>query len=128
MLNNCTFVGRFVANPELKATNSGESVCTFRLAVSDDFNKDKSNFFTFVAWDGAAETISKFFLKGQRIIVSSRASTRKWVDKNNNIRETIEFIVEKFWFVEKNNNPSASETNTQGNSFQPVDDDNDLPF
>ena len=33
MLNNCTFQGRFAADPEMRTTQSGLTVASFRMAV-----------------------------------------------------------------------------------------------
>lgn len=40
MLNKCFLMGRLVADPELRHTQSGTAVANFRLAVDRDF-KDK---------------------------------------------------------------------------------------
>ena len=36
MLNNCTFQGRFAADPEMRTTQSGLTVASFRMAVDRD--------------------------------------------------------------------------------------------
>lgn len=54
MLNVVVLMGRLVADPELKTTQSGNSVCTFRIAVDRGYTaKDeerKADFFTITAW------------------------------------------------------------------------------
>ena len=53
----------------VRKTNSGKSVCSFRLAV--DAGKDKkAYFFSVVAWNGTAENICKYFGKGDKIAIS----------------------------------------------------------
>ena len=38
MLNNCTFQGRFAADPEMRTTQSGLTVASFRMAVDRDLS------------------------------------------------------------------------------------------
>ena len=42
MLNHITVMGRLVADPELKATPAGVSVCSFRVACDRDFENKES--------------------------------------------------------------------------------------
>ena len=88
-LNIVAEVGRMVADPELRQTNSGKTVCSFRIAV----NNGKDNpafFFDVVAWEHTAEFISRYFHKGDMIALSGRLSQRQWQDKNGNNRSTVE--------------------------------------
>lgn len=36
MLNSCDFQGRFAADPELRTTQTGKQVASFRMAVDRD--------------------------------------------------------------------------------------------
>lgn len=88
-LNVVAVMGRMVADPELRQTNRGKSVCSFRIAV----NNGKDNpafFFDVVAWEHTAEFISRYFHKGDMIALSGRLSQRQWQDKNGNNRSTVE--------------------------------------
>ena len=42
LLNQCIFMGRLAADPELKKTLNGKDCCSFRLAVYRDYT-DKDN-------------------------------------------------------------------------------------
>ena len=54
MLNDCTFCGRLVRDPELRRTGSGIAVTSFTLAVERDIagqdGKRETDFIDFVAW------------------------------------------------------------------------------
>ena len=55
-MNFVLLMGRFVADPELKKTTSGKSVCAFTLAV--DKGKDRgADFIDTVEWGKIAEFI-----------------------------------------------------------------------
>lgn len=48
MLNSCDFQGRFAADPELRTTQTGKQVASFRMAVDRDGVKaDKTEFVSF---------------------------------------------------------------------------------
>ena len=60
-MNTIILKGRLTKDPELKATQSGISICRFCVAVNRRFNKDEADFINCVAWRGTAEFISKYF-------------------------------------------------------------------
>ena len=92
---NPTFVGRMVADPELKmrdVTNptTGDKVKTpvlnFRVAVDDGFRKDAegkkigTEFYDCAVFRGAAETIAKYGAKGRVIAIRGTVHHREWYD------------------------------------------------
>lgn len=68
MLNNCTFQGRFAADPEMRTTQSGLTVASFRMAVDrDNVGQDgrrATDWLNFVAWRKTAEFVCQYFRKG----------------------------------------------------------------
>lgn len=78
---NCVILsGRLVAEPDLRQTLEGESVCSFRIAVARPNVKDKTDFIKCVAWHGQAEFVGKNFTKGQFIEVHGILKNSDWVD------------------------------------------------
>lgn len=109
MLNHITLMGRLVANPELRTTNSGIKVAAMRIAVDRDYSKEKeTDFFDIVAWRGTAEFVCRYFTKGKPILVDGSLRTRKWTDKEGNNRIAFEIHAENVYFAggEKTNNSS----------------------
>lgn len=101
MLNRAIMMGRLCADPELKKTQSGVSVCSFRIAVDRDYGKKEekeTDFFDVVAWRATAEFICKFFSKGRMIVAEGRMQTRPWTDKDGNKRVTTELVVDNAYF------------------------------
>ncbi|MDD4805059.1 MAG: single-stranded DNA-binding protein [Candidatus Pacebacteria bacterium] len=132
MLNNCDFMGRFVADPELRKTPNDVSVVNFTLAVDRDFTpkgKDKEcDFLDFVAWRQQADFIAKYFHKGSQAAVNSSIQTRSYEDKAGNKRKAYEFNVNHIYFAGgKNNSGSSNTTQENANSNADLSDD-DLPF
>ena len=88
MLNICTIQGRLTKAPELKTTNSGKPVCSFSVAVDRRFDRDKTDFFTIVAWNKTAEFVSNYFHKGEMILVSGELQTRTYEKDGRNVTVT----------------------------------------
>lgn len=103
MLNKIFLQGRLVADPDLRHTQSGVAVATFRLAVDRDF-KDKNtgerqaDFINVVAWRQTGEFASRYFSKGRMAIVEGRLQSRTYDDKDGNRRYTTEVIADSIYF------------------------------
>ncbi len=102
MLNVVVLTGRLVADPELKTTQSGNSVCTFRVSVDRSYapqgEERKADFITVTAWRKTAEFVSKYFQKGSMISVQGRLETRQYQDKNGNNRTATEVLAAEVGF------------------------------
>ena len=154
MLNVVALMGRLVRDPELKTTQSGNSVCTFSIACDRSYTaKDeerKADFFTITAWRQTAEFICKYFQKGSLIAIEGSLQTRQYQDKNGNNRTATEVLASRVSFAgsKASGSPSAQSSEQQtGNyaqnanvsqnapqtasgsdDFSVIDDSDDLPF
>lgn len=112
MLNSCDFQGRLAADPELRTTQTGKQVASFRMAVDRDMvdanGHRPTDWLTFTAWGKTAEFVSKYFRKGSAAVVHSRCQTRQYEDKNGNNRTAIEFVVDNIYL------PGRSRTTSRG--------------
>ncbi len=88
MLNVVALMGRLVYEPELKTTQNGTNVCSFRIAVDRSFARQgeerKADFIDVTAWRQTAEFVSKYFHKGSMIAIEGSLQTRQYQDKNGN--------------------------------------------
>lgn len=132
-MNNIVLAGRLTKAPELKTTNSGVDVLPFTMAVNRAYAKSNdevtADFIPCIAWRKTATFISKYFNKGDGIVIKGRLETRKWVDNNGNNRVSYEVIVENTEFPQGKSKNNTTATNTPTPSMVedlPVDDD--LPF
>ena len=91
-MNHISICGRLCADPELKTTQSGVSVCSYNLAVKRPKVKDTTDFLTVVSWRAGAEYLAKFGHKGDMVAVSGVLTTRSWEDKNGNKRISYEIV------------------------------------
>ena len=142
-MNLAILIGRLTKDPEIRATTSGTSVCSFTVACDKKYVKQgeerKADFINCVAWDKSAEAIGKFFSKGKRIALKGRIETRSWTNNEGKANYATEVIVEEWEFVESKGESqqitpttyeSATEDNFEGNidGFLPIESDPDLPF
>ena len=134
-LNKVILAGRMTADPELKATPNGISVCSFSVAADRRYSKDnkQTDFINVVAWRSTAEFITKYFSKGNSICVCGSIQTRNYTDKNGNKRTAVEVVAEEATFCEGKKNTAEgaempeAEHYTQPEAYAEADD-SDLPF
>ena len=91
MLNKIFLQGRLVADPELRHTQNGVAVASFRLAVDRDFKdretgERKADFINVVAWRQTGEFVSRFLTKGRLAVVEGKLQTRDYTDRDGNRR------------------------------------------
>ena len=84
MVNKVILQGRLTKDPELKTTQSGIPRLLFTVAWSDKYKEvDKRCFLLCQAWRGTAEFISKYFHRGQEIVIEGRMITEEWKEKGS---------------------------------------------
>lgn len=131
--NKTILIGNLTADPELKQTTSGVSVCRFSIGVARKLDKDVSDFFNIVAWRASAEFVSKYFRKGNPILVLGNLQNRSY-EKNGQKVYITEVIADEITFVEKkNDDPYLSQTPPPAKfvappQFEEVENDEPLPF
>ena len=102
MLNVVAIMGRLTADPELKTTQQGTSVCSFRIACDRNFARQgeqrQADFIDIVAWRAQAEFVCKYFQKGSMIAIEGSLQTRQYQDKNGNNRTATEVLASQVSF------------------------------
>ena len=131
MVNHLILQGRLVAQPELRHTQNGVAVASFRVAWSRKYKETETELFlNCVAWRGTAEMLCKYFGKGQEIIVEGELNTRGYTDWDGNKRQVTELIVSQVHFCGPkgggNNQPSGNYTEPEFSDL--TGDDGELPF
>lgn len=97
-MNSFTTLGRITNDLELKELSTGDKVINFSIA--ENYGKDKTNFFSCVAYGNKAEMIAKYFVKGALIAISGSFKTEEYVDKNTNQnRRNLKLIVNQAGFT-----------------------------
>ncbi len=122
MLNRIIIMGRLARDPELRHTQTGTPVATFRMAVDRDF-KDKNtgeratDWIDVVAWRGTGEFVSRYLAKGRLAVVEGRLQMREWTDKEGNRRTTAEVVAENVYFGDSRRDTGDSGQNYGAPSY-----------
>lgn len=140
-LNVVAIMGRLAADPQMRQTQAGKSVCSFRIACDrgrkDANGQNQTDWLDVVAWDKTADFVSHYFPKGSMIAVTGRLQSRNYQDKNGNNRTAIEIVAQNVSFCgEKKQEKSFQPANenalnfAQGGNddFATIEDDGDLLF
>ena len=137
MVNKLIFQGRFVADPELKYTQSQVPVCEFTVAWSEKYKETETKcFLRCKAWRNTAEFVWKYFRKGQETVVEGKMTTEQWEADGEKKSRTI-CVVEKVHFcgskgngAENNDSQQPKQEGSVGNGFVnvPYGLDEELPF
>lgn len=157
MLNVVAIMGRLVADPELRTTPAGHSVCSFRIACDRSYvqqgQERQADFIDIVAWRQQADFVSKRFQKGSMIAIEGRLQTRNYQDKNGNSRTAVEVVANNISFAgakrqdgqsvpsyeqqtanhvqqakAAQNAPQPAYTQGSMDDFAVINDNDDLPF
>lgn len=108
-INNCTLVGRLVADPIMKSVGDNIAVCQFTLAVDKRGKDAGTNFIDCVAWKGLADTISKYVKKGNLLGVVGSLDQQSWKNKEGNTQTKIQVVVNDIQFLTPKNDKTPSE-------------------
>ena len=147
MANSITIKGRLTAQPELKTTTNGVSVCTFTLAVKRPHTKYVTDFIPCQVWRQGAEYLTKYGAKGNLVAAVGALTTPKWQDSNGNNRTNYEVLCDSVELLESRSNSEAynntahtvnvpqtgagnatAGNTTQSPQFEELADNDDLPF
>ena len=132
MLNKQITQGRLVAQPELKTTQNGKSVCTFTIASEEDRKRPDgtrdTDFVDCVAWEHNAEFACKYLTKGRMVIVEGRPKSRTYKDKNDVTHKVTELRVELIRFADSKRDADANNNEPVNAGSFAETDDSDLPF
>ena len=146
--NKVILIGNMTADPELKQTAAGISVCSFSIAVNRRYTKGEQgqqnvDFINIVAWRQQAEFVSRYFKKGNPILICGQLQTRTWNDNQGQKRYATEVTADEISFVasaaQTAGTPAAGSytpdaygapafSSTPGAEFEEIPNDGDLPF
>ena len=149
--NKVILIGNLTADPELKQTTSGVSVCRFSIAVQRRFGRNDqgqtpADFFNIVAWRQSAEFVARYFKKGRAILVCGQIQNDNWTDGQGVKHYSTSIVADEVSFVDSNReggpagnaqgdgqytpasygNPTYN--NAQQGGFETISDDENLPF
>jgi len=145
-LNKVLIIGNLGQDPDIKYLPSGDAVVNLSVATTDRWKdketgdaKEKVEWHRVSFFGKRAETIAKFFSKGDPIFVEGSLQTRKWQDKEGNDRYSTDIKGRDFQFLKSKGEgdggtrPRNEEAATSTSASAPASDqedafDDDIPF
>ena len=136
-MTNITFDGRLAADSELRHTNSGEPVLTFRVASDIGFGERKAtNWFSCQLWGKRGESLQNYLKKGQQVTVYGQLTLREWQNKEGQKQLSPDVRVSevslqggKQEHQEQHSSPAAPPRRQPEQAPKKMDDlDSDIPF
>lgn len=126
-MNVVILMGRLTKDPEIRATQSGDQVASFTLAVPK--GKDATNFFRCTAFGRTAEFLEKYGRKGTKFITEGQLDINKW-EKDGQKHEVPCIIVNRCEFAESKNSQPEPKPEPKKDELVdvPADLDDELPF
>lgn len=126
MYNRAILIGRLTADPELRKTISGLSVCSFTIAVNRRFSKDETDFLEICAWRQTAEFVSKYFAKGRLIGVEGSIQAENWTDKQGVKRRRWQVVADGAFFCDSKDKTSPASAGP--GCFEEIEPPDDMPY
>lgn len=100
MFNQCQFIGRLGADPEIKSFSNGGKVANLRLACTEKWKskdgekKERTEWVSIVIQsDGLVGIAERYLKKGSLVMLTGQLRTRKWQDQSGNDRYSTEVVV-----------------------------------
>lgn len=103
-VNKVILIGNLGADPEVRHTQDGRSICNLRLATTDSWRdkqsgerREKTEWHSVVIFNEQLGKIAQQFLKkGAKVYIEGQLQTRKWQDNAGNDRYTTEVVLQNY--------------------------------
>jgi single-strand DNA-binding protein len=150
-INKVILIGNLGADPEIRATPSGDSVATLRIATSETWKDkqtgermEKTEWHRVILWRRLAEIAEQYLHKGSKVYIEGKLQTRKWTDQSGQDRYTTEIVGNEMQMLDsrgsgesgatqraqgsRQNDRSTSANQARAPEPPPADFDDDIPF
>lgn len=97
-------MGNLTRDPELRQIPSGQSVCSFSLALNRSYKgsdgnwQEATDYVDVVAWGPLGERVSQYVTKGRPVLVSGRLQSRQW-EQDGQKRSKLEVVANDVTFL-----------------------------
>lgn len=115
-VNRVIIVGRLTSAAEIRTTQTGQNVCSFRLATNNFWvdksgaKKEKTEFHNIVLWGRLADIAGEYLVKGQECFVEGRLETREYQKKDGTAGRSTDIIGE---FMQLGARPNGGDTTSR---------------
>ena len=113
-MNRLTIIGNLTRDPEQRTTPSGQTVCSFTVAVNRRARRDAQNsqpeadFFRVSAWNQLGETCARYLSKGRKVAVVGPVSVHSYTGNDGQARASLEVMANEVEFLSSRNDGESS--------------------
>ena len=143
-MNKLFIIGNLTRDPEMRSTSTGDSVCSFTVAVNRrrasnaEAGQPEADFFRVSAWRQLGENCNRYLAKGRKVAVVGAVQVSTYTAQDGTTRASLEVTADDVEFLsprgegeggpgrpaEQGMSPSAG---GMSGGFVKVDDE-ELPF
>lgn len=124
-MNKVMLVGNLTADPEMRTTGNGTSVCSFRVAVSrrykDADGNQPTDFIPVVCWRQLADLCGRYLAKGRKVGVVGTLQSRSYEDKQGQRRTAYDVVADEVEFLTPRGESGGAPMGGGGGSAFPSD-------
>ena len=103
-VNKVILIGNLGKDPQVRRMNSGDSVVSFPMAMSESWRdkasgerKERTEWANIVIFnENLAKVAEQYCKKGMKVYVEGQLQTRKWKDQSGADRYTTEVVLQRF--------------------------------
>lgn len=125
-VNKVILIGNLGRDPELRKTNSGDSVVDLSIATTERWSgkdgsgmQEKTDWHRVVVFGRTADNVAKYLKKGRMVYIEGRLQTRDWVGQDGNKRYSTEIVANTVQFLDSGRQEGgAFNTPRQQGSYQ----------
>jgi single-strand DNA-binding protein len=105
-INRVILTGNLTADPELRETSTGLTVCKLRVASSTrrktsdgEGYEDRPNYFNVTVWGGQGENAADHLSKGRPVAIDGRLEWREWDTPDGEKRQGVDIVADSVQFL-----------------------------
>ena len=130
-MNRITLIGNLTHAPEVRSTQSGNTVCSFTIAVNrkhDAANGQKTpDFFRINAWRQLGESSGRYLAKGRKVAVTGELQARTYEAKDGSTRMSLDVLADEVEFLSPKQDEQEGDSAPDASGFTDISSD-DIPF
>jgi single-strand DNA-binding protein len=120
-INKIVLTGNLTKDPDVKYTQSGKAVAMFSIAVNDGFGDNQKTYYpNIVVWGKTAETVGNNLVKGSKVGVVGKLTTRSYDNSAGQKVYVTEVVADMYGGIEFLGSKKQSQSN-------PMEDE-EIPF
>src|SRR5512133_936335 len=99
-LNRAQIIGNLTRDPEIRNTQTGQTVANFGVATSSTWTdatgqrQERTEFHNVVAWGKLGEICGQYLGKGKKVFIEGRLQTREWDTPEGQKRQKTEIVAD----------------------------------